>query len=269
MDDSTIDNEVLLYCYAERSPLEVAVRFRLIKATLVKDGSVYLTIFRHGQILGFSSADDPITDTRSTATQAVETRISIHPGEKPTITFIKSHATTKPPKGSKDLNKDSRVFLSDSLKTKNLFIPIAMVATGMPAKANVLDTVDVSARPLLTYNPMASQLRTMIFVSNANKEFDTRALAKGMKYHSFKMGIFNIHTISLLWPYPSTNDGTVLVFGTSRESGPQSNPIDEAAIVSCAANYFTSVNKRLLQYINAEMIADFGIPVPHHAQEWP
>ncbi len=253
--------ETLLYYSCEQLVSKAAGKFRLVNVKLGNDGSVYITIFRHANITGILSDTDPVEGSKSKPAPAKETRISVHPGASAVNSFVKAHVKTED-------TMDSKVFLSNSLKGHDLFMPIAMVATGMPAPANVINDVQAPAKHLVKYDPMISQLRTMIFVSNSTKSFDQSLLNNSMKYSVLEIGGFNLHTISCLWPYPSTNDGTVMLFGTSAQSGPQSKPINDKSIISLTMQYFIEVNKRLKPYLQKQKMVKYDLIEEYKALPW-
>lgn len=232
---------------------EGEVTFKVMAARLHKDGSIYLTIYRCDQIgnSGMSSLD--IVDGRLSAVNARDTRLSVHPNPRSAQhTMIKSHVNTVD-------RCDSNVSLGDAIKVYDSFIPVALVATSSPRKKHALKEYVNTPLFLVSYKPAFSQLRTFVFVSRAGRRFDKAYLEPDMRYVSLDMGQFTLHFVCTLWPYPSTNDGSVHAFSTKEDPGPQVGPCDEDMIVYKMRQCLISANRILSQYVPRSCLPRHGM----------
>jgi hypothetical protein len=251
---SKIIEERLVVAVAQGVVPEVEVAFKVMAARLHKDGSIYLTIYRCDKIgnSGMSSLD--AVDGRLSAVNARDTKFSVHPNAKSDdYTMIKSHVNTT-------AKSEANVYLGNAIKVYDSFIPIALVATSSPRKRHALSELITGELRLINYKPAFAQLRTFVFVSRAGRHFDQAYLEPDMRYASMDIGEFTLHFVCTLWPYPSTNDGSVHAFSTKEDPGPQLGPCNEDMIVYEMRKCLIAANGILSQYVPRSCLPRHGMP---------
>ena len=230
----------------------VTTPFKLFRVGLHKDGSLYITIFRSDRIADLVR-DLGVVDTRLSASTAKETRISVHPTPKSLeFTMTKTHVLS-------DELKGEVVSLSDSLKVYDEYIPLALIATGMPSTANIVEETSEEMQ-IAVYDPRSFQLRTFLFVSRRDKKFPRELIEPDMIISGMLIGEYSLFTICTLWPYPSTDDGMIITFGTDQKIGPAIGPVTAEYIKQTMREALIKANTILAPYLP-------NISLPRHGSE--
>lgn len=242
------------------------VLFRVMSANLQRDGSVYIAILRSDGIVPLRlnpvSFDKPLPNTRTLAEPGIETRISIHPTPSSTVNhMIKTHVVSSK-------TRNNIVYLSNSIKQHDEFIPLGLIGTGAFRDKHVINRVDETFHEVMRYDPANFQLRTFVFVSNVGKVFPNSLREPDMNYTSIHLGEFKLHFICTLWPYPSTGDGVVETMATTKDKGPHTHPWTAEGIMYVMRTAVQRANENLKTYLPSTVLPRHGFTIPKTEISW-